>query len=157
MAAKLSKELRRMFFRSLVSSAYPKVKSFNKLYKMARHAGISYRKKDMIRDFHEVTQTRIRSDTWKFIPKKYLPPKDLIVKQSFGMKRKYHYRFKVRLYNKVTGEYETVIRTIASDKLMTMNQAEQMLKEKVIDPINEKYNHIYEYHSHELYAVAEKA
>jgi len=156
MKKRLPLEIRRMFFRSLVSKNYPKVKSFNKLQKMARDSDISYTRKLMLRDFHEVTQTKIRSDTWKFIPKKYLPPEDLIVKQSFGMKRKYHYRYKVTIYNKVTGEYETVVRTIASDRPLTMNQAEQLLRQKVIDPIKEKYKHLYEYQSHELYAVAEK-
>lgn len=131
--------LRRMLFRSFVLRNYHRLKSFNQAYREAKDLGIRYARKEMIKDFHEVLGIPYKSDRLKHVPKKYYPPKDLIQPSSFAMKSRYHYRYKLEFYDKLTGRTFTEYRSIATNSLLTLRQAEQLLYQRVIDPINDRY------------------
>jgi len=134
-AALLPLGIRRTLFRSFVKAAFKRGLSGNQMIRIARGLGISYRTKLMREDIREVTGLIKKAKAWRFIPKKYFPPRWLMEETDFAIKTNYHYCFEVTLRDKVTGLIETVNRTIATDDFLTIRQAEEQLIEYVIDPI----------------------
>ena len=136
--------MRRGLFRSLALSLFKRGQSANYAIKVARDLGLGYMRKQMLADWREVTGLEKKKDVWKFIPKKFCPPKYLIEKTDYAIKTKYHYVFDVEMKEVDTGLIKTFKRTIATDEWMTMRKAEDELRNLVIEPVKDFYSEKYE-------------
>jgi len=147
--------IRKTLFRSLALTAFRQGYSANFAIRVARSLGISYMRKEMLKTWREVTGLEKKKDAWKFIPKKFHPPKYLIEKTDEAIKTKYHYLFDVEMKDLATGELKKVRRTIATDEFITIRKAEEDLRSLVIAPIQDFYEDQFEVLDWEFTGVRE--
>lgn len=147
--------IRQTLFRAFALTSFKKGYSANYAIRVARGLGISYMRKRMLADWREVTGLEKKKDAWKFIPKKFCPPKYLIEKTDFAIKTKYHYLFDVQMKDLATGELKKVKRTIATDEFITIRKAEEDLRSLVIAPIQDFYEDQFEVLGWEFTGVRE--
>jgi len=136
--------IRRTLFRSLALSLFRRGQSANYVIKVARDMGLGYMRKKMLADWREVTGIEKKKDVWRFVPKKYFPPKYLIEKTDHAIKTKYHYMFDVEMKEIETGIIKTFKRTVATDEWITIRKAEEELKSLVVEPVEDFYAEEYE-------------
>jgi len=147
--------IRRTLFRSLALSLFKRGQTANYAIKIARDMGLGYMRKKMLSDWREVTGIEKKRDAWRFVPKKYFPPKYLIEKTDHAIKTKYHYMFHVEMKEIETGELKTFRRTIATDEWWTIRRAEEELRSLVIEPVEDFYSEKYEIVRHTFVGVRE--
>lgn len=87
--------------------------------------GMGYRRTDFLADFRQFAGTERKRDPLRAIPKKYRPTEATIERTTFKQVKKFHYSYKIEGYDLVTQESIETFITVASDDILTMEQAEQ--------------------------------
>ena len=92
---------------------------------LLRVEGMGYRRTDFLRDFREFAGTERKRDPLRAIPKKYRPTEATIERTDFEQVKKFHYNYKVEGYDLITQEDTETFITVASDDILTMEEAER--------------------------------
>jgi len=85
--------------------------------------GLGYRKTDFLRDFREMSGREMKRDPLKAIPKKFKPTWDTIEMAEYRQTAKLHYSYKITGYDKFKQANVEDWLTVASDDVLTMEQA----------------------------------
>jgi len=92
---------------------------------LLRSEGMGYRKTDFITDWHEFAGTERKRSKVIAIPKKYRPTEATIQRTDFKQKKKFYYNYKIEGYDIITGEDTETAITVASNDLISMEEAEE--------------------------------
>ncbi len=90
--------------------------------------GLGYRRKDFLLDWRQFAGTERKRNPLKAIPKKYKPTWDTIQMSETMQAAKLHYSYKITGYDTFTGKQTEEWITVASDQVLTMQQAEEEAK-----------------------------
>ncbi len=90
--------------------------------------GLGYRRKDFLLDWRQFAGTERKRDPLKAIPKKYKPTWDTIQMSETMQAAKLHYSYKITGYDTFTGKQTEEWITVASDRVLTMKEAEEEAK-----------------------------
>jgi len=92
--------------------------------KLLRSEGMGYRRTDFLADFRDFTGVAMKRDPLRAIPKKYRPTEATIQRVEYKQTRKFYYNYKLEGYDIITQEQTETFITVASDNIMTMEEAE---------------------------------
>lgn len=92
---------------------------------MLRDQGIGYRRTDFLADFRDLAGVAMKRDPLRAIPKKYRPTEATIQRVNVKQLKKFHYSYKVEGFNMITQEDTETWITVASDTILTMQEAEE--------------------------------
>ena len=90
-----------------------------------KELGTFYRRTDFLKDWHEFGGTISKRDPLRAIPKKYRPTEATIERTEFEQIKKFHYNYKAEGYDLITMEDTETFITVASDDILTMEEAER--------------------------------
>jgi len=85
---------------------------------------LSYRKTDFLKDFRDFAGVAMKRDPLRAIPKKYRPKEATIQRVDIKQTKKFYYNYKVEGYDIITQEQSETFITVASDNILTMEEAE---------------------------------
>ena len=91
-----------------------------------RGQGLGYRRRDFLADWREFEGRERKRDPLKAIPKKFKPTWDTIEKAEYVQRAKFNYTFEVKGFDIVQQKDVTEWVTVASETLLTMEEAEEM-------------------------------
>ena len=86
--------------------------------------GLGYRRQTFLADWRQFSGAERKRDPLKAIPKKYKPTWETIQMSETRQVAKLHYSYKVEGMDTFTGERTEEWITVASDQVLTMEQAE---------------------------------
>jgi len=92
---------------------------------LLRLEGMGYRRTDFLADWREFSGLARKRDPLRAIPKKYRPTEATIERTDYEQVKKFHYSYKVEGYDLVTQESVEDFVTVATDDIMTMQEAEE--------------------------------
>jgi len=92
---------------------------------LLRLEGMGYRRTDFLADWREFAGVARKRDPLRAIPKKYRPTEATIERTDYEQAKKFHYSYKVEGYDLVTQESIEDFVTVATDDILTMEEAEQ--------------------------------
>jgi len=92
---------------------------------LLRVEGMGYRRTDFLSDWREFAGTERKRDPLRAIPKKYRPTEATIQRTDFEQVKKFNYSYKIEGYDLVTQKSIEDFITVASDDILTMEEAEQ--------------------------------
>jgi len=95
---------------------------------------LGYRKTDFLEDWREVTGFAKKKDTFKYIRKDYKPDVKTLSVTSENLSKEYSYIAKVGAQSKITGEIEYHEWRYATDKLISVAEAEAAVTEETEEP-----------------------
>jgi len=90
--------------------------------------GLGYRRQNFLADWRQFSGQERKRDPLKAIPKKYKPTWDTIQMSETRQTAKLHYSYKVEGYDTFTQQKTEEWITVASDQVLTMEQAEAEAK-----------------------------
>ena len=93
-------------------------------YKLLYDEGMGYRKTDFLADFRDFAGVAMKRDPLRAIPKKYRPTEATIQRVDIKQTKKFYYNYKVEGYNIISKEQTESWITVASDDILTMEEAE---------------------------------
>ena len=96
--------------------------------RMLQGQGLGYRKTNFLADWREFAGTERKRDPLRAIPKKYRPTENTIQRTEFEQKKKFHYNYKIEGYDMIVQADTEEWVTVASDDLMSMEEAEEEAK-----------------------------
>ena len=91
---------------------------------LLRSEGMGYRRTDFLSDFRDFAGVAMKRDPLRAIPKKYRPTEATIQRVDFQQTKKFYYNYKVEGYNIITQQDTESWITVASDDILTMDEAE---------------------------------
>jgi len=91
---------------------------------LLRSEGMGYRRTDFLSDFRDFAGIAMKRDPLRAIPKKYRPTEATIQRVDFQQTKKFYYNYKIEGYNIITQEETETAITVASDDILTMEEAE---------------------------------
>ena len=91
---------------------------------LLRSEGMGYRRTDFLSDFRDFAGIAMKRDPLRAIPKKYRPTEATIQRVDFQQTKKFYYNYKIEGYNIITQEETETAITVASDVILTMEEAE---------------------------------
>jgi len=86
--------------------------------------GIGVRKTDWLSDWRDFAGIAMKRDPLRAIPKKYRPTEATIQRTDFQQTKKFYYNYKIEGYDIITQEQTETWITVASDDILTMEEAE---------------------------------
>ena len=86
--------------------------------------GITYRRTDFLKDWRDFAGVAMKRDPLRAIPKKYRPTEATIQRVEYKQTKKFYYNYKLEGYDIITQEETETWITVASDNIMTMEEAE---------------------------------
>jgi len=89
-----------------------------------RSEGIGYRRTDFLSDWREFAGVAMKRDPLRAIPKKFRPTEATIQRTSYKQTKKFYYEYKLEGYDIITKEQTETFITVASDDILTMEEAE---------------------------------
>jgi len=92
--------------------------------KLLRSEGMGYRRTDFLADFRDFAGVAMKRDPLRAIPKKYRPTEATIQRVDIKQTKKFYYNYKVEGYDIITREETETWITVASDDILTMEEAE---------------------------------
>ena len=92
---------------------------------LLRVEGMGYRRTDFLSDWREFGGLERKRDPLRAIPKKLRPTEATIERTDFSQVKKFHYNYKIEGYDLITQEDTETFITVASDDIMTMEEAER--------------------------------
>jgi len=90
--------------------------------------GLGYRRQDFLSDWRQFSGAERKRDPLKAIPKKYKPTWNTIEMSATKQAAKLHYSYRIEGYDTFTSKDTTEWITVASDQVLTMQQAEEEAK-----------------------------
>ena len=112
--------LSRRFIPEMLKIGMSATAGYNLLY----DEGMGYRKTDFLADFRDFSGLAMKRDPLRAIPKKYRPTEATIQRVDIKQTRKFYYGYKVEGYDIITKEQTETFITVASDNILTMEEAE---------------------------------
>jgi len=91
---------------------------------LLREEGMGYRRTDFLSDFRDFAGVAMKRDPLRAIPKKYRPTEATIQRVDIKQTKKFYYSYKVEGYNIITQQDTESWITVASDDILTMDEAE---------------------------------
>ena len=91
---------------------------------LLRSEGMGYRRQDFLADWRDFAGIARKRDPLRAIPKKYRPTEATIQRADFKQTKKFYYNYKIEGYDIITQEQTETFITVASDDILTMQQAE---------------------------------
>jgi len=91
---------------------------------LLRSEGMGYRKTDFLADFRDFSGLAMKRDPLRAIPKKFRPTEATIQRVDIKQTKKFYYNYKVEGYNIISKEQTESWITVASDDILTMEEAE---------------------------------
>lgn len=91
---------------------------------LLRTEGMGYRRTDFLSDWREFSGLARKRDPLRAIPKKYRPTEATIERTDFEQIKKFNYNYKIEGYDVITQKDTESWITVASDTIMTMEEAE---------------------------------
>lgn len=91
---------------------------------LLRSEGVGYRRQDFLADWRDFAGIAMKRDPLRAIPKKYRPTEQTIQRTDFQQTKKFYYNYKVEGYDLITQEQTETWITVASDDILTMEEAE---------------------------------
>jgi len=92
--------------------------------KLLRSEGMGYRRTDFLKDFRDFSGLAMKRDPLRAISKKYRPTEATIQRVDLKQKKKFYYNYKIEGVNLYTNKMEETWITVASDDILTMEEAE---------------------------------
>ena len=92
--------------------------------KLLRSEGMGYRRTDFLADFRDFTGLAMKRDPLRAIPKKFRPTEATIQRTEYEQTKKFYYNYKLEGYDIITQEQTETFITVASDDILTMEEAE---------------------------------
>jgi len=92
---------------------------------LLRAEGMGYRRTDFLSDWRDFAGVERKRDPLRAIPKKFRPTESTIQRTDFEQVRKFHYNYKIEGYDIITQEDTETFITVASDDILTMEEAER--------------------------------
>lgn len=92
---------------------------------LLRAEGMGYRRTDFLKDFRDLAGVERKRDPLRAIPKKYRPTEATIQRTDFEQRKKFNYNYKIEGYDIITQEETETFITVASDDILTMEEAER--------------------------------
>ena len=86
--------------------------------------GITYRRTDFLSDWRSFAGVAMKRDPLRAIPRKYRPTEATIQRVEYKQTRKFYYNYKIEGYDLITQEQTETFITVASDDILTMEEAE---------------------------------
>ena len=120
MAILKMRSLSRRFIPEMLKIGMSATAGYNLLY----DEGMGYRKTDFLKDFRDFSGLAMKRDPLRAIPKKYRPTEATIQRVDIKQTRKFYYNYKVEGVNLYTNKMEDTWITVASDDILTMEEAE---------------------------------
>jgi len=90
--------------------------------------GLGYRKQDFLADWRQFSGQERKRDPLKSVPKKYKPTWSTIQMSETMQAAKLHYSYRIEGFDTFTGKPTTEWITVATDQVLTMQQAEEEAK-----------------------------
>jgi len=90
--------------------------------------GLGYRRQDFLMDWRQFSGQERKRDPLKAIPKKYKPTWSTIQMSETRQAAKLHYSYRITGFDTFTQKETTEWITVASDQVLTMQQAEEEAK-----------------------------
>jgi len=112
--------LSRRFIPEMLKIGMSATAGYNLLY----DEGMGYRKTDFLADFRDFSGLAMKRDPLRAIPKKYRPTEATIQRVDIKQTKKFYYGYKVEGYDIITKEQTETFITVASDNILTMEEAE---------------------------------
>jgi len=91
---------------------------------LLRSEGMGYRRTEFLSDWREAAGIERKRDPLRAIPKKYRPTESTIQRTDYEQRAKFNYNYKIEGYDIITGSDTETFITVASDDIMTMEEAE---------------------------------
>jgi len=91
---------------------------------LLRSEGVGYRRQDFLADWRDFAGIAMKRDPLRAIPKKYKPTEATIQRTDFKQTKKFNYNYKIEGYDIITQEQTETFITVASEDLLTMEEAE---------------------------------
>ncbi len=140
MVIKSMRGVARRFIPEMLQNGWTTGRALNYL----KSQGLGYRRTDFLLDWRQFTGQDRKRDPLKAIPKKYKPTWSTITMSEYRQTAKLHYMFKIEGYDTFTSKKTEEWITVASDQVLTMQQAEAEAKrlleryksELIIEKIN---------------------
>jgi hypothetical protein len=101
---------------------------------MLKSLGLGYRKTDFLADWREMKGLEAKADRIKYIPKKLKPTPATITTTSESLSKEYSYIYKVKGRDSITGADKEVDWRYATDDLLSIEEAEELIKESIEIP-----------------------
>jgi len=96
---------------------------------LLRSEGMGYRRTDFLSDWREAAGTERKRDPLRAIPKKYRPTEATIQRTDYKQIHKFNYNYKIKGYDPVLEKDVEEFMTVASDDILTMEEAEEAAQE----------------------------
>lgn len=122
--------LARTFLPMLVDARLSATKALGFL----QEQNLGYRKTDFLEDWREVTGFEKKKETFKYIRKEYKPDVKTLTPTAENLSQEYSYIAKVGAQSKITGEIEYHEWRYATDKLISVAEAEEAITEETEEP-----------------------
>jgi len=91
---------------------------------LLRSEGVGYRRQEFLADWRDFAGVAMKRDPLRAIPKKYRPTEATIQRTDFQQTKKFYYNYKIEGYDIITQEQTETFITVASDDILTMQEAE---------------------------------
>jgi len=87
--------------------------------------GVGVRKTDFLADWREKEGVERKRDPLQSIPKSLRPTEATIERTEYTQRKKFNYNYKIEGYDIITKQQTETFITVASDDIMTMEEAER--------------------------------
>jgi len=124
MVIKSMRGVARRFIPEMLQNGWTTGRALNYL----KAQGLGYRRTDFLLDWRQFSGQSRKRDPLKAIPKKYKPTWSTIEMSEYKQTAKLHYMYKIKGFDTFTGKDTEEWITVASDDVLTMQEAEDEAK-----------------------------
>lgn len=118
----------RTYLPSLINQGF----SGNTALNFLKEQGLSYRRQDFQADWREFTGLEKKKDTFKYIRPDLKPTAKTFTETSENLSKEYSYIFHVEGKDSITGEPKETGWRLATDDLLSLNEAMEMAEEYMV-------------------------